>query len=109
MKILCVTPRENFFLYVESEDGQTGLFDVALYLEHEAFAPLRDPAEFQRVRNGGYYIEWPCGADLSADTIEARWSVNRQETEASHLPAFPWPNGGTGHHGAGDSLRDAAP
>ncbi|MFH0728984.1 MAG: hypothetical protein V2B19_21930 [Pseudomonadota bacterium] len=26
--------------------------------------------------NGGYFIEWDCGADLSADTIEARWQMN---------------------------------
>jgi len=26
-----------------------------------------------QVLNGGYFIEWDCGADLSADTIEARW------------------------------------
>jgi hypothetical protein len=24
---------------------------------------------------GGYFVEWACGADLSADTIEARWQV----------------------------------
>lgn len=23
----------------------------------------------------GYFVEWDCGADLSADTIEARWQV----------------------------------
>jgi hypothetical protein len=36
---------------------------------------LRDDAAFQRVRNGGYFIEWECGADLSVDTIEAHWRL----------------------------------
>ncbi len=38
-----------------------------------AFERLRDPREFAKVTNGGYFVEWECGADLSADTIEARW------------------------------------
>ena len=28
-----------------------------------------------KVFNGGYFVEWECGADLSADTIEAHWKV----------------------------------
>jgi hypothetical protein len=31
--------------------------------------------EFQKVTHGGYFVEWACGADLSVDTIEARWRV----------------------------------
>jgi len=27
-----------------------------------------------KVINGGYFTEWECGADLSADTIEAQWN-----------------------------------
>ncbi|WP_280938426.1 hypothetical protein [Thioflexithrix psekupsensis] len=23
----------------------------------------------------GYFVEWECGADLSADTIEAHWQL----------------------------------
>jgi hypothetical protein len=33
------------------------------------------------VRNGRYFVEWPCGADLSADTIEARWTPISNESE----------------------------
>lgn len=29
--------------------------------------------EFTKITNRGYFVEWDCGADLSADTIEARW------------------------------------
>lgn len=28
---------------------------------------------FPKIHNGKYFIEWACGADLSADTIEAHW------------------------------------
>jgi hypothetical protein len=77
MKIASVTPRENGTLHVVAEDGRSGTFDVRPYLESPAFLPLKECAEFSQVRNGGYYIEWRCGADLSADTIEARWQESR--------------------------------
>jgi hypothetical protein len=75
MNIAEVTPKENYTLYIRSEDGTTGIFDVKPYLESEAFAPLKDRSEFERVRNGRYFIEWDCGADLSADTIQALWKI----------------------------------
>ena len=48
---------------------------LAPNLEYEEFNELRDLDEFRKVINGGYFVEWECGADLSADTIEARWQV----------------------------------
>ena len=41
------------------------------YLEGEVFAALQDFDEFAAIHNGGYFIEWACGADLSAVTIAA--------------------------------------
>jgi len=73
MNIKNVIPKPNHFLYVETEDGKAGLFDVKPFLDSEAFAPLRNETEFRRIHNGKYFIEWDCGADLSADTILARW------------------------------------
>lgn len=75
MRIAEVRPQPNWVLSVVAEDGRVGTFDVGPYLQYEAFAVLRDPAEFMRVSNGGYFVEWECGADLSADTIEANWRV----------------------------------
>ena len=60
-------------LRITTEDGREGLFDVKPYLASEAFAPLKQPSEFRAVRNGSYFVEWACEADLSADTIAARW------------------------------------
>jgi hypothetical protein len=73
MNIAEVFPKGENVLYIKTEDGQAGLFDVTPYLESEAFAPLKNRSEFERVHNGRYFIEWDCGADLSADTIHARW------------------------------------
>jgi hypothetical protein len=60
-------------LSIVADDGRIGNFDVGPYLEYEAFEALRDCCEFQKAFNGGYFVEWDCGADLSADTIEAQW------------------------------------
>jgi hypothetical protein len=67
-------------LQIVSADGRRGRFDVKPYLTDEAFEPLRDSREFSKVSNGGYFIEWACGADLSADTIEAKWQVDRRRS-----------------------------
>ena len=75
MRIKKIGILSDYILRIESEDGQTGDFDIKPYLGYEAFAALKDSEAFSRVRNGGYYIEWDCGADLSADTIEAKWEV----------------------------------
>ena len=71
MRIAEVKPNQNYTLQIVSEDGTTGVFDVSPYLELEAFTDLKNQDAFHRVTNGGYFVEWDCGADLSADTIEA--------------------------------------
>jgi len=85
MKIASITSREDGTLHVIAEDGRSGTFDARPYMESPAFQPLKNQAEFSQVRNGGYFIEWRCGADLSADTIEARW----QESAASDAREVP--------------------
>ena len=77
MRIAELHPQPDWVLSVIAEDGRVGLFDVTPYLVDEAFEELRDHEEFMKVSNGGYFIEWDCGADLSAETIEARWKVVR--------------------------------
>ncbi|MDD3518670.1 MAG: DUF2442 domain-containing protein [Chromatiales bacterium] len=71
MIIQQVIPKENFILCIVAENGRSGEFDVSPYLKGEAFEPLKDPEEFKKIHNGKYFVEWECGADLSADTIEA--------------------------------------
>ena len=72
MILNAVIPLGDHLLFVETRDGIEGVFDLKPYLESEAFFPLNDDEEFCSVHNGGYFVEWPCGADLSADTIQAR-------------------------------------
>lgn len=76
MKIIEVHPNPNYTLQIVADDGRIGTFDVRPYFQYEAFADLKNQSEFMQVSNGGYFIEWGCGADLSADTIEARWQIS---------------------------------
>jgi len=75
MKIIEITPHPNWTLTIVSDDGRKGNFDVSPYLDLETFEDLKKVSEFMKVSNGGYFLEWNCGADLSADTIEAHWKV----------------------------------
>jgi hypothetical protein len=67
-------------LRVVAEDERSGIFDINPYLQSPAFETLKNWDEFSQVCTRGYFIEWKCGADLSADTIEARWQ--RDDTRA---------------------------
>lgn len=73
MKIVSIVAKQQGVLHIVADDGRSGLFDIHPYLKSPAFKPLEKWEEFSKVHNGGYFIEWQCGADLSADTIEARW------------------------------------
>jgi hypothetical protein len=83
MRIAEVHPQPDWVLSITAKDGRIGLFDVSSYLEFEAFEELLDHQEFMKVSNGGYFIEWECGADLSAGTIEAKWQVVGEAAEKS--------------------------
>ncbi len=71
MKISKATAIDNFLLQIKTDNGLNGIFDVKPYLNDEAFISLQNQDEFKKIRNAKYYIEWECGADLSADTVEA--------------------------------------
>ncbi len=75
MRISELQAQPDWVLSIVADDGRIGQFDVSPYLGYEAFDPLRDQSEFHKIVNGGYFVEWDCGADLSADTIEAQWQV----------------------------------
>jgi hypothetical protein len=75
MRVVELRVEPNWVLSIVADDGRIGRFDVSPYLQYEAFGALRDQNEFVKIINGGYFVEWDCGADLSADTIEAQWHV----------------------------------
>ena len=52
-----------------------------LELPNKPNLKIRTVAEFMEISNGGYFVEWACGADLSVDTIEAKWKVTGSITD----------------------------
>lgn len=72
MNIAAVIPMKDRTLHVVFEDGNEGVFDITPYLNSPAFKPLEQWDEFSKVQNGRYYVSWPSGADLSADTLVSR-------------------------------------
>ena len=52
-------------------DGTRAKVDISAMLRRNAFRTLREPGEFARVRTGewGHSVEWPSGAELSADAL----------------------------------------
>ena len=75
MIITQIEVKKNHKLLISTKDGRVGLFDVSPYLNSEAFIDLKDEKNFNKINNGKYFIEWDCGADLSANTIESKWQV----------------------------------
>ncbi len=57
MNIVEVIPKANYRLYIQSQDGIAGLFDVKPYLESEAFAPLKNRSELEQTKNGRFFVE----------------------------------------------------
>lgn len=83
MIIAEIQPQSDWTLAITADNGPLGYFDVKPYLGYEAFEELRDYSEFLKVSNRGYFVEWACGTDLSADTIEAGWSVQNASQQAA--------------------------
>jgi len=69
--ITAIEAGKDWTLKVIFADGSRRLYDLKPLLEAEAFKELSDINLFLQVRNAGYFVEWPTGADLSADTLHA--------------------------------------
>ena len=78
MKIIDVRPYPHEkSLLITFDNGTVGELAVSQWLKYEAFADLSDNKKFEQVHNGGYFIEWSCGADLSIDTVIAHIKIKK--------------------------------
>ena len=77
MRIANVIANPDWSLLITANDGRVGRFDARPYLRYEAFEELNDVTEFMKISNGGYFVEWECGADISSDTIEAKMALDK--------------------------------
>jgi DNA-binding XRE family transcriptional regulator len=71
-KITGAECRNGFSVCVTWEQGRESLINLEAYIyAFKTLAPLRSMEEFRQMRVGewGWHLEWPCGADISSDTL----------------------------------------
>jgi len=82
--IAAVKAKAPACLTIKWSGGIDAKIDLSPILRSKAFRALRDPDEFARVRVGewGHSIEWPSGAELSAETLwlETLSATGREDT-----------------------------
>jgi len=64
-----VTPRGNYILSINFDNGEHGLLDMKPYLDFGVFRRLREPHAFSRVRVSFDTIEWDSGVDLDPEFV----------------------------------------
>lgn len=73
-------------LQLQWSDGTQAEVDLSDWLEQSAFTPLRDPAEFAKVKLGdwGHSLEWPSGVEAGADALwlDTLAATRREDTRA---------------------------
>ncbi|MEW6532677.1 MAG: DUF2442 domain-containing protein [Thermodesulfobacteriota bacterium] len=78
-----VEPRDDYMLYVEFEDGASGILDMKPHMWGPVFQPLFDRSFFEQVRvdKDMGTIAWPNGADLCSDVIYYEVIGRKTETQ----------------------------
>lgn len=66
-----VKPLPDYRIYVETEDGQKGSFDLKPYLDHGVFRELRDVHYFNQVGILFGAVTWPHEQDIAPETLLA--------------------------------------
>jgi hypothetical protein len=69
MFIKSVEPLEDNKLLIDFTTGERKIYDIKPLYSLPIFSELKNKSLFKSFRIGKYYIEWPNGADLTADTL----------------------------------------
>jgi len=84
--IKAVKPIGEARLRLQWSDGAQAELDLGDWLQTPAFAALRDPAEFAKVKLGdwGHSLEWPSGVEAGADALwlEILAATRREDARA---------------------------
>jgi hypothetical protein len=66
-----VKPLSNYYIYVEIENGQKGIFDLKPYLERGVFQQLKDINYFNQVYIFFGAVTWINEQDIAPETLLA--------------------------------------
>jgi hypothetical protein len=64
-----VSPRDNYKIYVEFDNNESGILDMEPYLNFGVFCKIKDPNLFAKVRVSFDTIEWGNGIDLDPQFV----------------------------------------
>ncbi len=64
-----VRPLQDHQIYVECEDGKTGIFDMKPYLNRGVFRELNDLSYFNQVFIEYGAVTWPNEQDIAPETL----------------------------------------
>lgn len=67
--VVKVSPENNYFLFLEFDNGEKKIFDVKPYIKGTWFKELNGISYFNRVHINGFNIEWPNGQDICPDDL----------------------------------------
>lgn len=70
VKVISVSPKDNYKVFVTLSNGKKGEFDVLPYLEKGIFKELKDKNYFSQVKIVFGGIAWPNSQDFSGNTID---------------------------------------
>jgi hypothetical protein len=70
VKVVAVTPLENYKLRVTLFKGRKGIFDVAPYLESNWFSEQKNLKYFKCVYVDYGIVVWPHEQDIAPETVE---------------------------------------
>ena len=78
-EIVEAIPKEDYRLEIVFDDGERVTVDVKPLMKRLIFHPLRDESFFRQVERGHKFggVEWPNGADICIDWIEAQIGSQR--------------------------------
>ncbi len=66
-----VLPLPDYRLYVEIENGRTGIFDMRPYLDRGMFRELKNEHYFKQVGITFGSVTWPNNQDIAPETLLA--------------------------------------
>ncbi len=64
-----VKPLPDYRLYVEIENGRTGIFDMRPYLDRGMFSELKNEHYFRQVGIMFGSVTWPNHQDIAPETL----------------------------------------
>jgi len=80
-----VKPLSGYRIYVELENGDSGIFDVKPYLEKGVLRELLDEHYFSQVGIQYGAVTWPHEQDIDPETLLAGLKAGKPENEDAEI------------------------